>query len=408
MRLTRRRLLAATAVLAGTSGRAAPPAFAAAVPLSAPAAMARLQGGPDGALLAVSTAGELWQAQASGWQRLGSGLDAAAPLASGHGRIVGRSAAGGLWVLEAGRVQTPRSPLLAPHAGLLVLAFGIIAVAADTAGRHRVVRLDPAGSTWAESARSAAVVLPDARPLQFDPDGGTSDANGHVAVFGAPSATRYRHGVLGDAVEPTAVLWLERHGLEPLAQLELPAPFVFEDIAPRAIAWRGRRGLLTVRSGPAGGQLAVIARAAVGRLEVAALGEPIGTPNRWLSPSTDGRRLWAVHTPHIGGVLHRYADAADRLSSQVIARGMSNHAIGERELDVSAWVGSRWVVPAQDRQRLLLIDAEAAEAAAETKTPAAVTLAGAVKALSPWRRSPDDGVAALLQDGSVWWVGVAA
>lgn len=407
--MDRRHLLGVAAALlgAGAAARAAPQASATAtaVPLQAPSPMARLQGGTDGALLGVSTASELWQATAGGWQRLGSGLDPAAPLASGHGRIVGRSAAGGLWVLEAGRVQTLRSPLLAPHAGMLVLAFGIIAVASDAAGLHRVVRLDPTGSTWAESARSAAVVLPDARPLPFDPDGSSSDANGHVAVFGAPSATRYRHGVLGDAVEPTALLWLERHGLEPLAQLELPPPFVFEDIAPRAIAWRGGRGLLTVRSGPAGGQLAVIARARGAGLQLAALGDPIGTPNRWLAPSTDGRRLWAVHTPHLGGVLHRYADAGERLSSQVIARGMSNHAIGERDLDVSAWVGTRWVVPTQDRQHLLVIDADAA---AEATTPAPVSLAGAVKALVPWRRGPDDGVAALLHDGSVWWVGVAS
>jgi hypothetical protein len=406
-RMGRRHLLGAAAALLGAGVRAAPRSSAAAtaVALQAPAPMTRLQGGPDGALLGLSTAGELWQATAGGWQRLGNGLDPSAQLASGHGRIVGRSAAGGLWMLEAGRVQTPRSPLLAPHAGLLVLAFGVIAVAVDAEGRHRVVRMDPVGSTWAESARSATEVLPDARPLQFDPDGRTSDANGHVAVFGAPSATRYRHGVLGDAVEPTALLWLERHGLEPLAQLELPPPHVFEDIAPRAIAWRGRRGLLTVRSGPQGGQLAVIAHTAGAGMELAALGEPIGTPNRWMSPSTDGRHLWAVHTPHIGGVLHRYADAGERLSSQVIARGMSNHAIGDRDLDVSAWVGPRWVVPSQDRRRLLVFNADAA---AETKAPAAVTLAGAVKALSPWRRGPEDGVAALLQDGSVWWVAVAA
>ncbi|MDP1690681.1 MAG: hypothetical protein Q8L49_01745 [Burkholderiaceae bacterium] len=46
--------------------------------------------------------------------------------------------------------------------------------------------------------------------------------------------------------------------------------------------------------------------------------------------------------------------------------------------------------------------------ATEAKAPAAVALAGTVKALSPWRRGPDDGVAALLQDGSVWWAAVAA
>lgn len=209
--------------------------------------------------------------------------------------------------------------------------------------------------------------------------------------------------MLGDAVEPAALLWLEQHRLEPLAQLELPPPHVFEDIAPGAIAWRGRRGLLTVRSGPAGGQLAVIAHATDGRLKVAALGEPIGAPNRWMSPSTDGRRLGVAHTPHVDGVLHRYADAGECLSSQVNARGVSNHAIGERDLDVSAWVGSLWVAPAQDRRRPLVIDADAA-----LEAKAAVVLPGAIKALSVWRRGSDDGVAAVLQDGSVWWVAIAA
>ena len=84
---------------------------------------------------------------------------------------------------------------------------------------------------------------------------------------------------------------------------------------------------------------------------------------------------------------------------------MSNHAIGERDLDVSAWVGSRWVVPAQGRQRPLVIEGDAP---AEAKTPTPEALPGAVKTSSPWRLDPDDGVAALLQDGSVWWVAVAA
>jgi hypothetical protein len=100
---------------------------------------------------------------------LGAGLDPAVPIASGHGRVVGRGAGGGLWVLESGRAQVFTLPGLAPHAGLLVLAFGIIAIVADRAGAHRVVRLDPAGGAWEESASFAEPVLPDARPLQFDP-----------------------------------------------------------------------------------------------------------------------------------------------------------------------------------------------------------------------------------------------
>lgn len=392
-------------VAAADTGMAA---ASAAVPLGVPAPLARLHTDRLGTLLAVTRAGELLQADATGWRRLGSGLDPAAPVATGHGRVVGRSAAGGLWVLEAGRMSVAHRPLLAPHAGLLVLAFGIIAIAASSDGVFRVVRLDPDGGSWAEAARHPNAVLPDARPLQFDPRGDLSDPgaddDGHVLVFGAPSDSRYRHGALGDAIEPTALMLLERHGLTLMVRIDLPAPYVFEDIAPRPIAWRGGRAVLTVRSGPSGAQLCVVAPTGeAGRFQLAALGEPIGSPNRWLSPSTDGQRLLAVVTPHIGGVLHRHDAQGVHLPSQVIAHGLSNHMFGQRELDVSAWVGPRWVVPSQDRQRLLVIDLDAALPVA---SPESIALAAPVLGLKAWRRGPQAGVVALLQDGSAWWVRV--
>ena len=83
-------------------------------------------------------------------------------------------------------------------------------------------------------ARSQEALLPDARPLQADLDG--RGDGGHIVVLASPDAQRYRHGVLGDAVEATRVLWLERHGLSVLRALTLPAPHVFEDIAPRPVA----------------------------------------------------------------------------------------------------------------------------------------------------------------------------
>lgn len=380
----------------------------AAVPLGAPAPVVRLHVERLGRLLALSRSGDLMEAGTRGWRTLAAGLDPAAPIASGHGRVVGRGAQGGLWVLESGRAQVFSLPALAPHAGLLVLAFGIIAIMADRGGAHNVVRLDPAGGTWVESARFAEPVLPDARPLQFDPAGGASgpqaDDDGHVLVFGVPSESRYRHGVLGDGVEPTSLILLERHGLTPMARIDLPPPHVFEDIAPRPIAWRGARGLLTVRSGPQGAQLCVVARAATaGRFELAALGEPIGAANRWLAPSTDGRRLLAVNTPHIGGVLHRHEPQDARLPSRVIARGVSNHTIGQRELDVSAWVGPRWVVATQDRRSLRVIDVDAPATAA---APSVTALAAPVSQLVPLQRSEQSGVAALLEDGGVWWLPV--
>lgn len=404
----RRSLLVASAwggaaALLHRIGNAAPPARDALLPLQAPEPMARLHVAGDGTLLGLAQGGVLWRREATAWRRLGAGLDPAAPLASGHGRVVGRSRDGGLWVFEAGQVAVPRSPALAAQAGMLVLAFGVVAVAAAADGRGHAVRLEPGSDGWRETARSAEPLLPDARPLQFDPEGAGADDNGQVVVFGSPDAERLRHGVLGDAVEPRTLLLLERHGLQAVARLELPAPWVFEDIAPRPIAWRGRRALLTVRAGPQGAQLAVAALAGGdgSRFELAALGEPIGQRHRWLSPSTDGLRLWAVHTPHLGGVAQRYRADADRLIGEVVAQGVSNHAIGERELDVSAWAGDRWVVPTQDRRSLRRFDLGAG-----TPRHRDIALPQPVAELRRWPRQGKDGIAVRLVDGSVAWLPV--
>lgn len=406
--VSRRDVLAAAAAGAtgltwGADAAGAKPARAGVVSLRAPERMVRLHSGGDGALLAVSSSGALWRLASDGWQRLGAGLDPASPVAAGFERVVGRSREGGLWVLESGRVSSHGRAALAPHAGLLVLALGVIAIEAARDGRHHVVRLEPGAGGWTVAARSKATVLPDARPVRFDPSGTTDDDDGHVAVLAGPDATRYRHGVLGDGIEATALLLLERHALEPLAQLHLPAPFVFEDIAPRPVAWRGQRGLLTVRSGPDGAQLAIVApsRGRGGQLALAALGPSLG-PQRWLAPSTDGVRLLAVHTPHIGGVLHRYRTDGDRLAGDVVAQQVTNHEIGQRDLDVSAWFGSRWIVQAQDRRALRVFDLERANG-----QPREVPLGQPAVALQRWRRDGRDGVALLLQDGSVAWAAVA-
>ena len=365
--------------------------------------MVRLHVDADGALLALSSGGELWRLERSAWRSLGHGLDPSSPLATGHGRVVGRGLDGGLWLLESGRVTQQPLLALSPHAGLLVLALAVIAIAPGREGRHHVVRLEAGTGGWSETARSKAAVLPDARPVQFDPSGATSDDNGHVAVFGGPDAARYRHGVLGDAVEATSLLLLERHGLEPLARLDLPAPFVFEDIAPRPVAWQGQRGLLTIRSGPQGAQLAVVAPPGgqPERLALAALGTPLGAPQRWMAPATDGVRLLAVHTPHIGGVLHRYRADGDRLIDEVVARGVTNHTVGHRDLDVSAWVGPQWVVPAQDHRTLRVFDFDG-----RAGQPRDVPLGQPAIALQRWRRHGQAGVAVLLGDGSVVWTAI--
>jgi hypothetical protein len=359
-------------------------------------------GGPSG-LLGVGANGVLWAFSLSGMAatRLSHGLDPLTPLAVGHGRIAARHADGGLWVWQGGKVQRGLRNTLAPQAGLLILPLAVIGVAA---GNHRVLRFEPdASEMWAVAARSADSVLPDARPLQADlrgvSDGGRGDG-GHLVLLAGPDSHRYTHGVLGDSIEATRVLWLERHSLEVLREMVLPAPYVLEDIAPRLVTWGRGSALLTVRSGPQGGQLGLVAASPTQprQLQWAALGEPLGTPNRWMSPTTDGARLLAVHTPHIGGVLHDYRADGDRLLGRAVAHNVSTHRIGSRELDLAVWLGSRLVLPSQSGLMLRVLDANAAWAEVASVTlPQRVVMTAAM----PSEQGAEPGIAALLQDGQV-------
>jgi len=355
-------------------------------------------GGPTG-LLAVGTSGSLWALSPSGATptRLADGLDPLTPVASGHGRIAARHADGGLCLWQGGQVQRGLRGALAPQAGLLVLPMAVIGVAAD---KHQVLRFEPdARRVWAVVARSKEVVLPDARPLQVDLD--ARGDGGHLVLLAGPDSQRYTHGVLGDSIEATRMVWLERHSLALLRELVLPAPHVLEDIAPRPVALGKGIALMTVRSGPQGGQLGLVTASGTqpGQLQWAAFGEALGTANRWMAPTTDGTRLLAVHTPHIGGVLHAYRVDGNRLVGRAVAQDVSTHRIGSRELDLAVWLGPRLVLPHQNGLALRVLDAATdwAEAASIT-LPARVTMTAAL---------PDgQGVAVLLEDGSL--IGVAA
>lgn len=87
-------------------------------------------------------------------------------------------------------------------------------------------------------------------------------------------------------------------------------------------------------------------------LEIAALGPPIGTAKRWLSATTDGARIVAVHTPHLSGQLHEYRVEGKELRGRRVATGVSNHQLGSRETDLALWIDDRLVLPGQDYRSL--------------------------------------------------------
>ncbi len=372
-------------------------------------------GGPSG-LLGTGTSGTLWALSLTGGapRRMADGIDPATPIATGHGRIAARRADGGLWVWEdangGGRASTSPQETLSVHAGLLILPLAVLGVVnmgaqqADPSG-HRLARFepDPAGR-WREVARSKDAVLPDARPLQVALDG--RGDGGHIAVLAGPNGSRYDHGVLGDAIEATRVLWLERHGLEVLRELSLPAPHVFEDIAPRPVMLPGTPaglGLLTVRSGPDGGQLALVTAdpARPSGLRMGALGDTVGGFHRWSAPTTDGRHVAAVHTPHIGGVLHVYRQEGETLARRRVVGDVSTHRIGTREIDLAAWVQGLLVLPSQDGRQVRRL-----KPTAHWAVQIAVTLPGRVAATTAL--TDRGALALLLDDGQVVLAGPVA
>jgi len=390
------------------------PWTARAVPTAEP--MRQLHAGGPSGLFGTGVSGGLWALSPTGQaaRRLADGLDAATPLASGHGRIAARMAGGGLWVWEDGRIDRSPSAGLAVHAGLLILPLAVVAVVvtgdrgsarpADPPS-HRLVRFEPDNAgRWREVARSQDAVLPDARPLQVDLDG--RGDGGHIAVLAGPDASRYDHGVLGDGIEATRLLWLERHGLEVMRGLTLQAPHVFEDIAPRPVTLPGtpeRFGLLTVRSGPNGGQLALVTAdpARQQGLQVAALGDTVGGFHRWLAPTTDGRRLLAVHTPHIGGILHVYQHEGQHLTRRRLLNDVSTHRIGSRELDLSVWLRGLLVLPSQDGRRLRVLNPAANWAEQHAvPLPARIVMATAL--------ADETAMAVLAEDGQVLLAGPSA
>lgn len=308
--------------------------------------------------------GRLWHVTSNGGtRRVADGLAPTGGLATGHGRVAGRGLDGRLWVHDTTRTTAPptRSEVtLAPHGGLCVLPLAIIAVV-EQAGSHVLARFEAnARGQWQVVARSRETVLPDAVPVAVDLDGRHGGA--HIAVLARPDAKRYPHAVLGDDIEATRVLWLERHSLLPLRSLHLDGPAVFEDRLLRPwVLPDGRTGLVTMQSGPSGAQLVVVAASPneTSRLEIAAAGPAIGTRNRWLSPASvapeDGE-IWAVHTPHIGGVLHRYRTEGSALVAERTATGLTNHRLGARDLDISARVGPWLLLPTQDWRRAGALD----------------------------------------------------
>jgi hypothetical protein len=159
----------------------------------------------------------------------------------------------------------------------------------DDDGRFRASRL--------------ASYTPPKAPRRPDmlPDGLIAFGSGAIkeAYLVGPTS-RYRHGVMGDAIEAAGLRVLTRWG-ETL-EFRLPQDSVFEDLMPRLhdVDGDGYNEVVVVRSYLEAGAAVAVLGVRDGALVLIAETEPIGRSNRWLNPvgvadfDGDGRSEVAV------------------------------------------------------------------------------------------------------------------
>lgn len=154
---------------------------------------------------------------------------------------------------------------------------------------------------------------------------------------------RYRHGILGDAVEAGELRVNTEDGRRHTFTLDSDS--VFEDLLPRVVDLDGdgQEEVLLVRSRLGKGSSTALFGIVKGKLKLVAESKPFGLANRWLNPvgvadfdGDDRREIAVVVTPHIGGTLTLYEKKGTRLVVKHSQYGFSNHFIGSRELGMSA------------------------------------------------------------------------
>lgn len=296
-------------------------------------------------VFALLESGEVVRIEGSNLSNVAKAWSKDAPIKFAHGRLHGISAQGELQVLEGNRMRSSVGAKLSLNAGVLPLPAGVIAVAAN----GDLLRLESSGDAWKIVERATLNALKDGRLALVDLEG---TGNGEVAALVGPSTDRYKHGVLGDAIEATSVVILERHSLEVIHRYDLPAPYVFEDITARPVKIGARDQLALVRSSPNGGAALALLGLNAGKLELNA-GPDFGQSNRWLNPLVGFGEVYGIHTPHIGGILNRYTPANGSLSASRQLEGLSSHSINSRNLESALVIApGQLIVPNQSHNAL--------------------------------------------------------
>lgn len=191
--------------------------------------------------------------------------------------------------------------------------------------------------SFSETRVSASGGLPDGLIAE---NAGAGDIKS--AWYSDPTS-RYAHGILGDAIEAGGLIVKANSG--EIFKLKLPRTEVFEDRYPRLADLDGDdlTEVITIKSSLRLGAAVTIYGLEDGYLIEKATTEFHGLANRWLNiagiadfTGSGMREIAFVRTPHIGGTLYFYQYDGGKFSGVGQIKGFSNHAIGSREMRLSA------------------------------------------------------------------------
>jgi FG-GAP-like repeat len=250
---------------------------------------------------------------------------------------------------------------------------------------------------------------------------GSTAAQGHRDIawaWLASPTTRYPHSSMGSPIHAGSLHALSSDGN--IHSLELPKQRVLEDLQPRIVDLDGdgRDEIVLIEADTERGAALVAyglpptgARQENG-LQERARSAWLGLPFRWLNPvgfadfDGDGKLdIASITTPHIGGVLTLYRYAPPRIEPFAKVTDVSNHQMGDPNLQMHAVVSLPGVrptviVPDMSRRALHALRWETTGSKAQWKELAEVKpLPSRVTHLMPLNTS---SACAQLTDGS-WW-----
>ena len=173
------------------------------------------------------------------------------------------------------------------------------------------------GANWYRIAPATGTLVPAQAPgFPAVPPGGLSDgrvatSDGAIArAWLADPTDRYRHGVLGDAIEAGSLVIERSDGR--IGTVTAGANAVFEDLLPRIATLNGVDRIVVVKSYlQRGSALAVIDAES---MKIIAETPPIGHAHAWLNPAGiadfdgDGTTdIALVRQPHVAGLLQLWS-----------------------------------------------------------------------------------------------------